>query len=287
MKSIDVVMPTFNSEKPCLKECLDAIHSEIPVHHLIVVDSGSNDNTVGIALQYPRTKLIVERGVSVAKARQIGIENVDTEFFAFVDSDVVLCRGWLENIMSIMTEETGAVEGLCHYKNELIQKYANSMLKLQWKLYHTKRIRSERAFTGDTIIRTRSVKGILIPEWLKVYEDQFIRWFVERNGFNWLRTSEPVAVHDNVRKTPKAGYEAGRCAHRLGYLSLKRAGRNFLTSIPKGLYGSFDNEDWGLRIFRYQTALYWNYLMGAVAIHRILCKKHHSEVECARPLVEE
>jgi len=80
---IDVVMLTKNSEY-ILRRCLSSIYRNIPVNNLIVIDGFSKDNTVKILEEfnekYGNLRLIRDGGTR-ARAREIGIENVETEWF--------------------------------------------------------------------------------------------------------------------------------------------------------------------------------------------------------------
>jgi glycosyltransferase involved in cell wall biosynthesis len=98
MKAIDVIMLTKNSED-LLDECLKSIYKNVPVKRLIVVDGFSTDNTLKIIKEfnekYGNVKVIAEKG-SRAKARERGIKEVETDWFMFADSDVILCEDWFE-----------------------------------------------------------------------------------------------------------------------------------------------------------------------------------------------
>ena len=54
-QAIDVIVRTKNSQE-FLKECLEAILSEIPIRRLIIVDAGSTDLTKEIASSYDRVE---------------------------------------------------------------------------------------------------------------------------------------------------------------------------------------------------------------------------------------
>ena len=46
-----------------------------------------------------------------ATARQKGIELLNTEWFAFVDSDIILNEGWFETVKKSIANDVGAIEG--------------------------------------------------------------------------------------------------------------------------------------------------------------------------------
>ena len=96
MKAIDVAILTMNSER-MLKECVNSVYKNVPIRNLIVVDGFSTDATVSIVKEfqekYGNVKFVQEKGTR-GKARQTAIKLVKTEWFMFVDSDVVLSKNW-------------------------------------------------------------------------------------------------------------------------------------------------------------------------------------------------
>jgi glycosyltransferase involved in cell wall biosynthesis len=71
--------------------------TSIPVHHFIVVDGYSTDRTVDVVREYfgGRAK-VIETKASLGCARYLGMRAVDTEWFAFIDSDVEILPGWFK-----------------------------------------------------------------------------------------------------------------------------------------------------------------------------------------------
>ena len=102
-KEIDVVMLTKNSNKPYFKRVLDAIKRNIPIHHFIAVDGYSNDGTIEVIREFFSDRLIVVKTKAcLGLARYIGMRIVDTEWFAFIDSDVEILDGWYESAKPLM-----------------------------------------------------------------------------------------------------------------------------------------------------------------------------------------
>ena len=94
---VDIVLLTKNSEKR-LKECLKSIYRNVPVKHLIVVDGNSTDKTLEIVHEFQKQHgnvLVMQDRGNRASARQMGLRQVSTEWFMFVDSDVTLGRDWI------------------------------------------------------------------------------------------------------------------------------------------------------------------------------------------------
>jgi glycosyltransferase involved in cell wall biosynthesis len=189
---IDVVMITSNSLYPCLKESLSSIVRNIPLNYLIVVDSFSADGTLKLFDRYRKEDVkikIVQRRCSRGKAREIGIREVETEWFAFVDSDVILAENWYRDIANNIKPRVGAIEG-----NVNKQKISPS----------------GRAYTNCTLIKTNLAKDIRIPEEMQVLEDQYIRKCIEKKGYRWLKVSGPCSIHKSTSDRKKDAFEVGR-----------------------------------------------------------------------------
>lgn len=88
---ISVIVPVYNVEE-YLKKCLDSLvnqtYEELEV---IVVDDGSTDNSGAIcdeyADKYENVMVIHTENHGLSAARNVGIENSNGEYIAFVDSD--------------------------------------------------------------------------------------------------------------------------------------------------------------------------------------------------------
>ncbi len=150
------------------------------------------------------------------------MERVDTEWFAFVDDDVKLRPEWWSTVTNLIDPSVGAVEGLWSYLagDKRVDDYSRAMARLVRLLRRESwRDRIDRAFTGDTLVRTAAIKGIQMPN-IPVWEDEYIRMWVERNGYRWIRT--PKVVCDHVRKyNLRPSYNVGRYGYYLGRVSLK------------------------------------------------------------------
>jgi glycosyltransferase involved in cell wall biosynthesis len=189
---IDVALLTFNSERK-LRECLDGIYANVPVKRLIVVDGYSTDQTIPILEEYNKrygnVEIVQEKGTR-GSARQTAIEMVKTEWFMFVDSDVVLSKNWFNEAWKLVGEDVGAVWGI-----EIWSVLANSGRVLSIFERITLQIFEERGGTHDLLVRTKSVQGIHIPFELHTYEDGFIKDWIEAKGYKVLGVYQPYCMH--------------------------------------------------------------------------------------------
>ena len=95
---IDVTICTLQSSHK-LKECLDSILREIPIHKIIVVDGGSTDGTFEILKEYPQVELYIRPDLNLGQSRELSFSKVTTEWFVEIDSDVVLQKGWFREMV--------------------------------------------------------------------------------------------------------------------------------------------------------------------------------------------
>jgi len=187
---IDVCIPTWNSGRT-LARCLERILGEIAVNRIIIVDNFSGDDTVRIAEKFGAE--MIQEKCGIGKARQILIENVTTEYFAFIDSDAVLRKGWFKTVIKIMQSNPriGAVGGLFFSDNPHERRF--------WEMRY-RRVRTddpmwERGYLIDTLIRKEAVEGISIPEWLTNYEDKYIRDYLVSRNYRWVVSKDASCDH--------------------------------------------------------------------------------------------
>ncbi|MBX9865595.1 MAG: glycosyltransferase family 2 protein [Burkholderiales bacterium] len=107
-KMISVAMATYNGEK-YLTEQLDSILTQTyPIHEIVIVDDGSNDQTCAIvesySVKHQQIKLfrnLVNQGVTKSFLR--ALQNTNGEYIAFCDQDDV----WLPNKLERLIAEIG------------------------------------------------------------------------------------------------------------------------------------------------------------------------------------
>ena len=213
-------MITKNSLAPCLKESLNSLFRNIPVNKLIIVDSYSTDGTIELINSYFGKGIevkLIQKDCKRGKAREIGIKDVKTEFFAFVDSDVIIAENWFEEMKGYIKANTGAVEG--NVNNQMVNP-------------------NGRGYTNCTLIRTNLVKNICIPDEMDVFEDQFIRRHIEGKGFKWLKILSPSSKHISSSDRVRDAFEVGRMSGKYGLFPFWRnLGVCFLIPIKYLKYG--------------------------------------------------
>jgi glycosyltransferase involved in cell wall biosynthesis len=193
MQPIDVVVLTKNSEH-LLDKCLAAVYENVPVKNLIVVDGFSTDRTLKIinesSEKHGNVKVLKVNG-SRARAREKGIRQVSTDWFMFVDSDVILGRDWLRKAEKNVTNDVGAIWGV---NIDLIPNMKDKrILKLQSII--ARQCFGLRGGMHDTLIRREAVAGIKIPEQLHAYEDAYIINWIKKKGYKTVIGDDVYCLH--------------------------------------------------------------------------------------------
>jgi glycosyltransferase involved in cell wall biosynthesis len=193
MEQVDVVLLTKNSEH-LLGKCLRSIYQNVPIKNLIIIDGFSTDRTLEILQKFNRKHgnvSVVQMNGSRAKARTEGIHRVSTEWFMFVDSDVILCKDWFRKAQADLANGVGAVWGL---NIDVLPNIKNKrILRLQCMI--ARQCFNLRGGMHDTLILRKAVEGIKIPEHLHTFEDAFIAQWIEAHGYKAVIGNHIYCMH--------------------------------------------------------------------------------------------
>lgn len=137
--TVTVVIPVYNGEK-YITHCLDALSKQIrPPDEVIVVDDGSTDRSAALA-EARSVRVIRQKNLGPAAARNNGIQHANGELILFTDSDCEPDPYWvieMENSLNnpeiagvkgaYVTQQTGTVPRLVQFEFEerydLMEKY--------------------------------------------------------------------------------------------------------------------------------------------------------------------
>ena len=96
---ISVIIPMYNSQKT-IGKCLKALYNNsYKDFECIVVDDCSTDNSVKTAKEFPCKIIKLKKNSGPAKARNTGAEHSKGEILFFLDSDVLLLKNALDEII--------------------------------------------------------------------------------------------------------------------------------------------------------------------------------------------
>tara|TARA_B100000965_G_C19450588_1_gene695072 strand:+ start:135 stop:866 length:732 start_codon:yes stop_codon:yes gene_type:complete len=117
---VSIVTISYNSSKT-IKETLDSVKNQTykNIQH-IIIDGGSNDNTVNICKKYAHIfKIISEKDKGVYNAFNKGLKLATGDIIGFLNSDDIFYdENSLKNIVKSFNENTDAVYGNLNFYND-------------------------------------------------------------------------------------------------------------------------------------------------------------------------
>ncbi len=133
MAAVSVIIPTFNRALKVARAVASVLYQRYTDYEIVVVDDGSDDNTLRSLKQFGKKikKIVHSENRGVSAARNTGIQNTDSPFIAFLDSDDYWLPGKLEMQMDFFSREPEAV--ICQTEEIWIRngRFANPAKKHQ------------------------------------------------------------------------------------------------------------------------------------------------------------
>lgn len=165
---ISIIIPVFNTEK-YLKECIESVLQQS--YHMIevlLVDDGSTDNSLQVCQFYAekdsRIKIFRKSNGGLSSARNLGIDNANGAYFAFVDSDDYIDENMIEKLY-LALEKENADMAICNFQCVLENKE-----KVQ---LNQKYLREEVLLAEDAIKALFSEElGSYVIAWNKLYKKE-------------------------------------------------------------------------------------------------------------------
>ena len=102
MLKLSIVILTFNSQKYLSK----VLNSCTFADEVLIVDSGSNDNTIEIAKTFNNTKILNQKWLGFGKQKQAGVNATSNEWVFVLDSDEIITDELKEEIISTCNNPT-------------------------------------------------------------------------------------------------------------------------------------------------------------------------------------
>lgn len=174
---MDVIIRTKNSAE-FLKECLQSIYQEIPLGRIILVDAGSTDITLEIASSFDKVDAYLKPELNLGQATKFGFSKAKTEWVAVVDSDVILKKGWFDDMKKYI-DGADAIEG-CRIEHYRLKTYLECK-KLRYGVF------------GQTLLRREPVLNMDLD--LPHGEDAAIKFNFEKRGMKWKKVNNYLADH--------------------------------------------------------------------------------------------
>lgn len=192
MKKYSIVIPVYNVEN-YLRKCLDSvINQSYKSFDVIIVNDGSTDNSLKIALEYSKKydfiTIIDQENKGLSEARNNGIKRVKTPYFILLDSDDYLNTDLLRRLDEVVSSNENVdiirYQACCVNSDKIINYNEEEFYDLS----------GIEAF--EKIVKFHYVENA----WLYLYNTDYFK----ENGFKY-----PIGkVHEDFALTPLVIYKA-------------------------------------------------------------------------------
>ncbi len=199
--AVSIIIPTFNAQDT-IGQCLDSLMSlDYPKERLqvIVVDNNSKDSTAQIIKRYP-VEYEIEKREYLGAVRNKGILKAKSEFIAFIDSDCVVDKSWLLNLIKGFDDSyIGACAGrVLSYKSEkFISQYMDQRgIYSQEKALSGKKWLAPFLMTCNVIVPRHILEEVnYFDENLSFFEDTDLFWKIASRGYSFKIIPEALNYH--------------------------------------------------------------------------------------------
>jgi len=127
---LSIIIISHNSEE-YIERCLRSLTVQSydkDNFEIIVVDDGSKDQSIKISKHY--TDMVIEtKPCTVGKARNIGVDNANGNYIAFIDSDCEAMDGWIENIVSSLSKNDAVTGPILNGNDHSLVAWAEYFLE--------------------------------------------------------------------------------------------------------------------------------------------------------------
>jgi glycosyltransferase involved in cell wall biosynthesis len=120
VEQISVTILTKNSQK-YLSDCLKALH---PFSEIIILDNGSNDDTLKIAASYPNVKIVEHPFIGFGPLKNLAVHEARHDWILSIDSDEVATPELIASIQQLDPHKTDTVYSIArenHYRGKRIK----------------------------------------------------------------------------------------------------------------------------------------------------------------------
>lgn len=158
-----VIIPNYNQQIYVQKAIQSVLDQTCRDFELIVVDDGSTDASRSVIEKFKdRVKIICQENKGLAAARNIGIQAARGEFVSFLDADDIWLPTYLETILSLITEHSGA--SIYYSRAQSIDNQGNALPQIFGASIHPV---NTRADMFETLLKA----NYLIPSTITARKD--------------------------------------------------------------------------------------------------------------------
>lgn len=175
---LSIIVPMYNVGKT-IRACIESIlASDYSDYELLLVDDGSNDDTVSICKSIKnkdsRLRILQKENSGAGLSRQYGLERANGKYVAFVDGDDVIHNRAFSTIISFMNKEKLQMCFFGYAFDKLDGKTEIIEMKYEKQVYLGSEIREKIQKNAIYYPNFKSKETQLFAVWQGIYSREFI-----------------------------------------------------------------------------------------------------------------
>lgn len=187
-----IIVPVYNAEA-FLEECIESVIKQSIGFkenvQLILVNDGSKDNSGEMCEKYfqrfPENIIYIDKeNGGVASARNSGMEKIEGEYTAFLDSDDYYSQTMLENVYCFFKQKEDAFD-VCVCRLEHVGDFYGKEHALNWRFENGNQVidlkvnpEYVQSAIGNSVFRSEAIQDVRFDGRLQIAEDALFNAFV-------------------------------------------------------------------------------------------------------------
>ena len=210
MSRVSIIVPVYNVSH-YLKQCLDSIQAQTFIDWTaILIDDGSTDDSGKICDVYvakdKRFRVVHQKNAGAANAKNHGLDCVETELTAFIDSDDYVEPTWLESVINTMDSSSADIVEY-NYDN-LYKTYneKNNIYKKEYEEFDAERYLGQYlenwtcSLFWNKVFKTELIDDIRFRKERRCIDDEFFTYKVVSGARKIVRIDK-VLYHYRQRRS--------------------------------------------------------------------------------------
>lgn len=183
----------------CLRELIKSVlNTDYPNFTVVLIDNASHDKSRTIIESFNDNrlkKILLSENIGLCASRNLGANNAEDSYFAFLDADVKVTPSWLNSLVKVMESNTTVGIGESTIKSKV--SYGRSSEEIV-KLF---------ALGASFIVRNDVWQelGGFDPAYFFGYDDADLGWRSWMLGYSVIRVPDSIVYHAAglIRKGPR------------------------------------------------------------------------------------
>ncbi|WP_394740092.1 glycosyltransferase family 2 protein [Natronococcus roseus] len=296
MPKVSVIIPTYNRGDVLSRAISSVLNQSFKDFNLIIVDTGSSDNTETIMSEFSDDRIIyhrIEMRKSASEARNIGIKLSKSPYVSFLDSDDEIKENHIEAVVEELEQESQNCVGAFTGREIRVQgdmEYTQPIDKEYIKYSDILKRNSIGGFSNLTFRRSVFSSDNYIDESMNVFEDYDLLLRVLKDGFKFKGIDENLTIRykDNDDRLSDKPNDITNGRKKL----FEKHGKDLSSKAKSRLYyidAQYQALGGNLRTARkyYSKSIYYDYTKWFSYLH-LIATIHpylfHSLIECKRTI---